>query len=177
MKPTERKLLLLAGMMFALVLVVRVVPLLYGYYRQGQDEIALLEERVERSRQLILDTQLWMEREALKRAEIADLESWVFQGANPNLIGNSVQRALRQAMEQSNLRVMETSVARYNYTGDWLMVSQDMNFSLEQRQILPFLNALQEMRPKLHVTALSINRNRRQYTGSITVVGFGHTGD
>lgn len=173
MKRNERQLLLLAGVLFALVVVVRVVPLAWDFYRQGREEIALLEERVDRLRQLIVDEQLWMDREALKQAEIADLQGWVFEGSNPNLIGSAVQRTLRQAMEQASLSVRETSVARYSYVGEWLMVTQDMNFTLEQHQILPFLNALETARPRLHVTGFTVTRSRRQYSGTVTVVGFG----
>jgi hypothetical protein len=168
----KQKLMMLAGVLLVLVVVVRVLPGLYAHYQRGQEEIALLEERVERYRNLILDSDLWLERAELKAAEIGDLQDWVFEGANPNLTGSSVQRLLRQAMEQANLRVMETSVARYTYIEDWLMVSQDMNFALDQNQILPFLNALQQIRPRLYVTAFSVTRNRRQFTGSITVAGF-----
>jgi hypothetical protein len=175
MKRNEKQLLLLAGALFALVLVVRVVPMIYNYYQQGQEDIALLQERVERYTELILSSGNWMERKTLKEAEIADLQSWIFEGANPNLISSSVQRSLRQAMEQAKVTIRETSVARYSYVGDWLMVSQDMNFTIDQQNILPFLTALQNSRPRLHVTAFNVTRNRRQYTGSITVAGFGRT--
>lgn len=168
----QQNLLIAAGVLFALVMITRLVPMAWNYYQSGQDDIALLEERLDRYRTLVLESDLWMERELLKAAEIGDLESWIFEGANPSLTGSSVQRALRQAMEQSNVRVMETSVARYSYIGNWLMVTQEMNFSLDQPQILPFLTALQELRPRLHVVAFTINRNRRQFTGSITVAGF-----
>lgn len=176
MKSNERKLLLLAGALLVVVLVVRVVPMALDYYRQGRDDIALLEERIERYRTLIQEQDQWMERETLKQAEIADLESWIFQGDNPNLIGSSVQRSLRQAVEQAGITVRETSVARYSYAGDWLMVEQEMSFTLDQNQILPFLDALQALRPRLHISALTVARNRRQFTGNITVVGFSRAG-
>lgn len=167
-----RNLAMLAGVIFALLLIVRIIPLLYGYYQQGQDDIALLQERRDRYEQLIIDVERWKENEILKQAEIADLESWVFPGSNPNLVGTNVQRSLRQAVEQTNVAIREMSVAEYTYVDDWLMVSQEMDFSIDQANILPFLNALQELRPRLHVSAFSVTRNRRQYTGTITVVGF-----
>ena len=167
-----QNLAILAGILFALVLAVRVVPMLYNYYREGQENIALLQERRDRYEQLIIDVDRWKENETLKQAEIADLESWIFEGTSPNLIGSSVQRSLRQAVEQSSVAIREMNVAEYNYIDDWLMVSQQMDFSVDQANILPFLNALQELRPRLHVSAFSLTRNRRQYTGSITVVGF-----
>lgn len=172
MKRKEKLMLGIAAVLFVLVVFVRLVPMVFNYYQQGQEEIALLEERIDRYRQLIVDTELWMERQVLKEAEIADLQNWVFTGSNPNLVGSSVQRTLRQAMEQVNVVVRETDVARYNTVGNWLVVSQEMNFVLSQDQILPFLDALQAMRPRLYVTAFTVNRNRRDFSGSITVTGF-----
>ena len=167
-----QNLAILAGIMFALVLMLRIVPMLYNYYQRGQEDIALLQERRDRYEQLIIDVDRWKENETLKQAEIADLESWIFDGTNPNLVGSSVQRSLRQAVEQTNVSIREMSVAEYNYIDNWLMVSQQMDFSVDQANILPFLTALQELRPRLHVSAFSMSRNRRQYTGNITVVGF-----
>jgi hypothetical protein len=173
-KANERKLLVLAGIILAALLVVRVLPMAYGYYRQGREDIALLQERVERLQTLIEEQDVWSERETLKQAELADLQSWIFPGGNnPNLVSTGMQRTLRQAVEQAGVIVRETRVAEYSYVGeDWLMVSQEMSFTLDQPQILPFLNALQQLRPKLHVAAFSVARTRRQYSGNITVVGF-----
>lgn len=176
MKANERKLLWLGGALFALVLIVRVLPLAYDYYRQGREEIAQAEDRAERLRALIEEQDLWMEREVLKQAEIADLESWVFPGTNANLISSSVQRSLRQAVDQAGVIQRETRVAQYSYAGEWLMVSQEMSFTLEEPQILPFLNALQQLRPRLHIAAFTVARNRRQFSGNITVVGFSRAG-
>lgn len=173
MKRNERQLLMLAAALFVLLVAFRLVPMAWQSYREGRDEIALLEERRDRYRQLLIDTTLWQERETLKAAEMAELQGWVFDGGNPNLIGSAVQRTLRQALDQTGVRVRETPVPRYNNAGEWLMVTQDLNFTLEQHQILPFLQALQTSRPRLHVAAFSVTRNRRQYTGSVTVVGFG----
>jgi len=175
MKRNEKQLIMIAAALFALVLVVRVLPLLFDYYRQGRDDIALLQERAERLRTLIVETSEWQEREQLKQAEVTDLESWVFPGTDPNLISSSIQRSLRQLVADSGLELREIGVARYNRTGDWLLVEQDIKFALDQQQILGFLQSLQGARPRLHITEFSVDRNRRQYTGSLTVVGFGRT--
>lgn len=172
MKTQEKKLLLLLGALALVVLVVRVVPMLGAYYRQGQEDIALLQERVARYQQLLADTKVWNERELLKQAEVAEFATWVFQGDNPSVVGPSVQRSLRQAVEQSGITVREMSVAKFARSGDWLLVSQDLSLILEQDKILPFLNTLVAQRPRLFITAFSVAQNRRQFTGSLTVTGF-----
>jgi hypothetical protein len=175
MKRRERQLALFAALMFALLLILRVVPALVAYYQQGRDDIALLEERIARYQALAAATTEWQEKQQLKALEVSDLQAWVFNGSDTNLIGNSVQRALRTAVESSGLGVREMSVARYNYVGKWLMVTQEMSFTLEQDDILPFLTALQDLRPRLFVQSFTISRNRRQFTGTIAVTGFGRT--
>jgi type II secretory pathway component PulM len=172
MKPQERKLLLLLGVLVLLVLVLRVVPMVSNWYQRGQEEIALLQERIARYEQLIADTEIWKERELLKQAEVADYASWAFQGSNPGLLGPSVQRALRQSAEQAGITVREMSVARFARSGDWLVVTQEMDFVLDQQNILPFLNALSQQRPRLFITGFSMTHNRRQFTGNLTVTGF-----
>ena len=173
MKGNERKLLLLLGVLTAAVLLVRVLPLGYGYYRAGREDIARLQERIARYETLIDAQEQWKERETLKQAEIADYESWIFPGGNPNLVGSNLQRSLRQAADQAGITVREMRVAEYSAVGEWLMVSQEMSFTLEQSQILPFLNALQQLRPRLHVAAFNVSSSsRRGFTGAITVVGF-----
>ncbi|HTQ98583.1 MAG TPA: type II secretion system protein GspM [Candidatus Acidoferrum sp.] len=177
MKRSEKQLVIVFAALFALVLIVRVVPLVGNYYRSGRDDIAKLQERIDRYRKLIVDTAEWQQKQQLKTAEVNDMQGWIFAGTDPNLVASSLQRSLRQLMAENNVDVRETGVARYNYVGKWLMVEQDMSFSLNQPAILPFLRALDAARPRLQVSALSINRNRRAFTGSLTVVGFAKTAD
>lgn len=177
MKQSEKKLIALAGLLFAVLLLVRVLPLAFDYYKQQREDLALLQERIERYRTLIVDTAEWQRREKIKEAAVTDLKAGIFQGSDPNLVSSSLQRNLRQLMTENHVDVRETGVARYNYVGKWLMVEQDMSFSLDQAAILPFLRALDAARPSLHVSAFSINRNRRSYNGSITVIGFAKAPD
>ncbi|HWK54565.1 MAG TPA: type II secretion system protein GspM [Hyphomicrobiales bacterium] len=172
MNRRERQLVLVAALVFALVLAVRIVPGIAQYYRQGRDDVALLQERIDRYRALSEATAEWQERQQQKTLEVADLQAWVFSGSDANLVGNNVQRSLRVAVEKAGLEVREMNVAKYSYTGDWLMVTQEMSFTLDQNDILPFLTALQEMRPRLFVQGFTINRTRRQYSGNIVVAGF-----
>lgn len=83
-----------------------------------------------------------------------------------------MQRSLRQAVEQSGISVREMSVARFTRSDEWLVVSQDLSFTLDQDKILPFINTLAAQRPRLFVTAFTVAQNRRQFTGSLTVTAF-----
>lgn len=176
MKRSEKQLWMIAAALFLLVVLVRVLPMAVDYFRTGRAEIVLLKERMERYRTLIVDTSQWQQREQLKKAEVADMQTWIFPGSDPSLVSSSIQRSLRQMMSDSSVELREAGVARYSMVGKWLMVEQDMSFSLNQPAVLPFLQALDASRPRLQLGAISITRNRKQFTGTLTVVGFARTG-
>ena len=158
-----------------MVVVVRVIPLSMDSYDEGLDEMDFLEQRIERLRFLVEEAPFIVDEEIAKRAEVAALESWTFTGQDSNLIGTSVQRQLRQAVEEAEVLPRSYNTPRIAETEGWILVTQEMDFVIEQENILKFLELLENSRPKLHVTEFSINRNRRQYTGSITVTGFSKT--
>lgn len=175
MKANEKKMIALLAALAVMVVIVRVVPLLRESYQETLDEIEFTQQRIQRLRQLVEEAPFIIEEEALKREEMAALESWIFTGQDQNLIGSSVQRSLRQVVEEAGVLPRSYSTPRYTELQGWLMVSQEMDFVIDQEKILPFLDLLEKSRPRLHVTEFSINRNRRQFLGSITVTGFSKT--
>lgn len=172
MKNSEKRLIALAGVVFVILVVVQGIPFLRDSYREMLDEIEFTEQRIQRLRLLVEEAPFIVEEEIQKRQDMAALENWVFAGQDPNLIGSSVQRTLRQIVEEAGVLPRSYSTPRYAEIEGWLLVSQEMDFVIDQEKILPFLDLLEQSRPRLHVTEFSINRNRRQFLGSITVTGF-----
>ena len=172
MKSNEKKLVGLAVAVFLMLMIVRGIPMLKDTYTDDLDEIEFLEQRIERLRMLVEEAPFIKDDEAIRREEVAALESLVFTGSDPNLIGTSVQRQLRQAVDEAGVSPRSYNTPRIAELEGWLMITQEMDFIIEQENILKFLDVLENSRPRLHVTQFSINRNRRQYTGSITVTGF-----
>jgi hypothetical protein len=172
MKAKEKKLIALAVVMILAVVIVRGIPMLLQSYQDMQDEIEFTQDQIQRLRLLFEEGPFLIDEEALKREEMAALESWVFTGQDQNLIGSGVQRSLRQVVEEAGVLPRSYSTPRYNELDGWLIVSQEMDFAIDQEKILPFLDKLRQSRPRLHVTEFSINRNRRQFLGAITVTGF-----
>jgi len=172
MKSNEKKLVGLALFIFLALFIVRFVPSLKTSYEDGLKEIELLEQQIARLQFMVEEFFIIQDREASRREDVAELESLMFTGQDPNLIGSSVQRQLRQAVDEGGLLVRQYSTPRFIEIDGWLLVVQEMDFVIEQEKILQFLNLLENSSPKLHITEFNINRNRRQYTGSIAVTGF-----
>jgi len=172
MKSNEKKLVGLALFFLLALITVRVVPSLKTSYEDGLKEIELLEQQIARLQFMVEEFFIIQDREASRREDVAVLESLMFTGQDPNLIGSGVQRQLRQAVDEAGLLVRQYSTPRFIEIDGWLLVVQEMDFVIEQEKILQFLNLLENSSPKLHITEFNISRNRRQYTGSITVTGF-----
>ena len=172
MKSNEKKLVGLAVLLLLAVIIVRVVPLLRDTYTEGLEEIVFMEQRIDRLRMLVEEAPFIKDEEALKKVEMTTLEDWVFTGQDANLIGNSVQGQLRQVVEEAGINPRGYDTPRIGELDGWLAVTQEMQFVINQEEILPFIGLLENSRPRLHITDFSINRNRRQYRGAITVTGF-----
>lgn len=172
MKASEKRMLLVLAVLLGLAVLLEGVPRAAGVFSAQREDIALLEQRIARYRQLAEDTVEWQQREAALQAGIDEYRSWVLEGDNPGLAGSSMQRLLRQAVAETGISMREMSVARVTARDEWLVVNQDMSFSLDEQQILPLLAAIEALRPRLYITAFSITHNRRQYLGSLSVTGF-----
>lgn len=172
MKKNERKLLILAGILFAAVLVVRIVPVVGAYYDSQREEIVQLEDRIDRYRDMIANTGRWIEQERTLREQVAQYEDWVFSSASPSLVGTVVQRELRSIASEAGLQVRETPPPSSTSLDGWVVWQQEMSFIIDQDRILTFLDLLEQSRPRLFVTEFQVTRSRRTYTGSLTVTGF-----
>lgn len=172
MKTIDKKLIILLGILLAVVMVVRVIPLLKDKYNQDQAEIGRLEVQVERFKRLVEEEQQLAQTKAIMEQQTGELENSIFNGSTESLIGSSVQRQLRQVADQSNINVREMSVAEYDDLGDWLRISQQMTFTIQQRDIINFFRLLDNSTPRLHIAEFGITRTQRLFNANITVIGF-----
>lgn len=168
----DKRLRLLLATLLVLAVLLEGVPRIASLYGKQRDEIARLEQRLARYRQLADETVEWQQRERAMALQVEDYHGWVLQGDNPGLASSSIQRLLRQAVAGSGVSLREMSVARVGSSGEWLVVNQDMSFTLDEQQILPFLAAIEALRPRLFITAFSLSHNRRQYIGNLSVTAF-----
>ena len=140
---------------------------------------ALIEQtriEIERERRLIEDAASWRERSAAIETQLQELGTQLFQGASVPLISANIQRVVRDLATQSGIVVTSTRLAESMEADDWLLVQQELSLQTEsQSNLMSFLQRLEESRPWLGVTNFSVRRNRNQYAGTITVMGFSRT--
>ena len=83
-----------------------------------------------------------------------------------------MQSIIRNVTGRTRVEIREMRVAKVQSFEDWLKVSQELNFAIQQDRILPFLNALKSHEPRLYVRDFTVTRSRQQFIGSLTIEAF-----
>ena len=171
MSRTNPKLLILAGIMLAATIALKVMPSIMSSYALLASDKESLAQELSYYRNLVEQETELKARVEEARSSLTGIEDSVFRIPR-NLLGSEVQAIIRNVSGRTGVEVREMRVADIEAFEDWLKVSQELSFSIEQNRILPFLTALRESRPRLYVRELTITRSRQQFIGSMTVEAF-----
>jgi hypothetical protein len=177
MNGANPKLIILGAAMLVATLSLKVVPsLVTGYSELKSDRESLRQELI--YYQKLVDDEAKLERRAEEaRTLVTGIEESIFY-IPENLLGSELQAIIRTVSVSTGVEIREMRVAKLESFDDWVKVSQDMSFVIQQNRIIPFLNALREYRPRLYVRKFTISRSRQQFIGSLTVEAFSrHPGD
>jgi len=165
------RLIVLAGAMVAVTLAIKVLPSLASKYSElKSDKESVRQELIYYQNLIEQESELKLRADEV-RASLTGIEDSVFQIPG-NLAGSEIQAIIRSISGRTGVEIREMRVADIETFEDWLKVSQELSFVIEQRRILPFLNALSAHRPRLYVRRLTITRSRQQFIGSLTIEAF-----
>jgi hypothetical protein len=167
----------------ALALVVGVVfaatqglPAARAWYSQGAARVEQLQTEIAREQRLQEMAADWAERRAGVEAREAALEAMLFQETSIPLISASVQRLVRDLAGATGISITSTKLAESMETGGWLLVEQELSLLTDnQENMLRLVRSLESATPWLAVSSFSVRRNRNEYAGTLTVVGFSRT--
>ncbi|MDT8427977.1 MAG: hypothetical protein RQ757_04340 [Pseudomonadales bacterium] len=173
----EKKLLLISAVIALVFLAGRGLPLVQDWYAERGQVIEQIAMDVAREQQLLADAELWSQRRQEIEARAQAMSSQVFQETTVPLLSASIQRLVREHASASDINISGASLAESLATEGWLLVQQEMSFSMsDQSNTLAFLERLENSQPYLAVSEFTMRRVRNQYTGSLTVVGFSRSG-
>jgi hypothetical protein len=171
MNRTNPKLLILAGIMLAATLAIKVIPSALSAYSRINSDRESLRQDVIYYQDLIDGEAELMGRVEEARELVMGIEQSVFD-IPENLFGSEVQAIVRNIADRNGIVIREMRVAKIESFEDWNKVSQELSFEIDQRRMLPFLNAVREARPRLYVRKFTISRSRNQFIGSLTLEAF-----
>ena len=169
----EKNILILAAIVAVVFLATQVVPAIQSFYGQRQNTIDDVLLSAEQELRLAENADRWQTRRENVEQERALLDAQVYSGATVPLIEAGIQRDLAQYAREAGISVTSTRLAERLESNGWLLISQEMSFRTgDAANTLRLLDALSSSAPRLHVKDFSLDRNRNQFTGDITVVGF-----
>ncbi|MGM0632246.1 MAG: type II secretion system protein GspM [Pseudomonadota bacterium] len=172
----EQRILALGALVAFVFLAVNVWPALNGLYQDRDRRIEALRVEVEREQRLVDDRDQWRTRREQTEQRQQELQRQVFAENTAPLLSASLQRHVREHATAAGLSINATRLAESLRTDDWLLVEQTLSFTLdEQSAVLDFLHRLRDAEPRVAVSQFSLDSNRSQYNGELTVVGFART--
>ncbi len=174
----ERK-ILYAGIAMALIFgLSRGLPFISQTYADRKNNIEFIRDDIAREERLIENAALWNERREAIETQLQNLDTEVFQGDAIPLLTANIQRMVRQYATDTGISISSTRLAEPLRGDGWLLVEQELSFTLDsQNNTLEFLRRIEQSRPYLGITSFNMRRNRNQYSGAITVVGFSRTAE
>lgn len=171
MSRTNPKLILIAAAMLAVTLIMKVIPTIASSYSQLRSDRESLRQDVTYYQDLIEEEEDLLLRVEEAREALMGIEESVFE-IRANLFGSEVQAIVRNIASRNGIEIREMRVAETETLENWIKLSQELSFDIDQRRILPFLNALRESRPRLYVREFTISRSRNRFVGSLTIEAF-----
>lgn len=176
MTKREKNILLAALAVGVVFVITQGLPAINNLYTARSERIEELQTSLERERRLIDDEQMWSERRAEVESRGAELTDQLFQESSIPLVSANIQRLVREYAIRTYVSITSTKLAESMETEGWLLVEQELSIITDnQNNILSFLDRIETSSPLLGVSSFSIRRNRNQYAGTITVVGFSRT--
>lgn len=169
----EKRILGLALFVAVVFLLGNGFPAMLDVYRSRDLQVQTLLTDIDREQRLIAGADDWAQRRIDAQLRLTELQSNLFVAGNSALLAAAIQRQAREAGLENGVTITSVSLAESNSAADWLMVEQTMAFALsDQNSMLRFLNSLRQSQPFLGISRFDLRRNRNQYIGEITVVGF-----
>jgi len=174
MNGREKNFLKLAGLIFVVYfLPFQIAPALSQFYHSHLEDIEQTKQNIHRYRQLNTQTQDWKDKHAQVTQHLQQTENALLQGDSRETVTARMQRLAREIALNAGVRVIKMEVPELNATGDWLLVTQVIEFEANSEQIMSVLTGLRDHLLFLPVTMLEVRISRgTMLHGSLKIIGF-----
>lgn len=151
-----------------------IAPALYNLYQAQFQSIESLEEGIQRYEKLRTraDELTRLHTDLIKQRD--EVNNSLLVGESKEIVGARMQGNLKQLIQTSGINLKSTEKAEFLRTGDWVFVTQAINFEANPNSLINFLQAIKNAKEKLVVVSLNIRSNVNQLEGTIKITGFSH---
>ena len=178
MSVREKRLLQLFVALFLLYAVpFELAPAAWGYLRDHDDQVQDLRRKIKRYDRLLETRAQWQARHREYTLLADEVEASLIGGGTADLIGARMIGVLRDLSDSAGAQVKSLELPEFNSTGEWLLVTQTVHFSIAGRRLKEYLTTLTGSVHRFKIVSLDVRARGGNVEGSIKVVGFARNPD
>ncbi|GAB6041069.1 hypothetical protein [Endothiovibrio diazotrophicus] len=175
MSSREKRLLqLFAGMILLYAIPFELLPGVWGYLHGHNDEVQDLRHKIHRYERLLETQEQWQQRHREESVIADEVEASLIGGGTADLIGARMIGVLRELSAGVGATVKSFELPEFNASGEWLLVTQTVHFSIAGRRLYEYVKALTGSVNRFKVVSIDVRARGDQVEGSVKLVGFAH---
>lgn len=173
MSTREKRLLqLFVGLFLLYAVPFELLPGAWGLVRDHDDEVQELRGKIKRYERLLQTQEQWRARHQEYTVLDDEVNASLIDGGTSDLIGARMIGVLRELSAGAGATVKSLELPELASTGEWLLVTQTVHFSIPGKRLHDYLEALTGSTNRFKVVSLDVRSRRGNVEGSVKVVGF-----
>ncbi|ALG68562.1 hypothetical protein [Beggiatoa leptomitoformis] len=170
----KRLLTLFLAMLLGYAIPFEIAPKLYAMYQARKVRMEALQTEIDRYQRLDVGTQYWQEQHVKAIQERDKFNTSLLQGNNRELVAARMQGVLREIAQRSSLTVRALDLPEFSRTGEWVLVTQGVQFESDSQTLFNFIQAVETAHEYLAIVFVEarIGRGNNLLSGTVKVTGF-----
>ncbi len=153
-----------------------IIPRSYEFVQYEQQAIESLRTKIAQAKELERKTEVWhADYEKLKTERDAIYTKLLPYAPNETkeIVSVKMQEILRKLAQQSGVVFKTMGNTEFASTGDWIVITQPMQFGANSKNLFQFLQAIARAPHSFTIAGLTVNgAGRGELDGTIRLTGF-----
>ena len=178
MSPREQRLIRFMFLIFlGYMLPFEIAPRTYQFIQEEQQTIDSLRTKIAQAKELERKTEVWRTDYEKLKAERDTIYAKLLPyepHETKELVSVKMQEILRKLAQQSGVVYKTMGNTEFATTGDWVVITQPMQFGADSKTLFQFLQAIAKAPQAFTIAGLTVQGGGRSLEGTIRLTGFTH---
>jgi hypothetical protein len=154
-----------------------IAPRIYQFIQDEQQTIESLRTKIAQAKELARKTEVWRTDYDKLKAERDSIYAKLLpfdSHETKELVSVKMQEILRKLAQQSGVVYKTMGNTEFATTGDWVVITQPMQFGADSKTLFQFLQAIAKAPQAFTIAGLTVQGGGRGLEGTIRLTGFTH---
>jgi hypothetical protein len=154
-----------------------IAPRVYQFIQDEQQTIESLRTKIAQAKELERKTEVWRTDYDKLKAERDTIYAKLLpfdSHETKELVSVKMQEILRKLAQQSGVVYKTMGNTEFATTGDWVVITQPMQFGADSKTLFQFLQAIAKAPQAFTIAGLTVQGGGRSLEGTIRLTGFTH---